>query len=113
MTSPIAKIVALFLLSYAVLLRAADTNLTPDQLDFFENHIRPVLADNCYRCHSMTSRKGQAAGSCSTPATACSKAVTPARSSCPATRTQSLLIKAIRYTDNDLQMPPATKSWRP
>src|SRR3954466_12830301 len=26
--------------------------LTKDQLDFFESKIRPIFADNCYKCHS-------------------------------------------------------------
>ncbi len=30
---------------------------TPDQLNFFENKIRPIFADNCYKCHSATAEK--------------------------------------------------------
>src|SRR5262245_39169400 len=30
---------------------------TPAQLQFFENHIRPVLAENCYKCHSQQAEK--------------------------------------------------------
>lgn len=30
----------------------ANRPLTPEQLDFFESKIRPVLIENCYRCHS-------------------------------------------------------------
>ena len=25
---------------------------TPEQLDFFEKRIRPVLVEHCYKCHS-------------------------------------------------------------
>ena len=30
---------------------------TPEQLAFFESKIRPILADNCYKCHSATADK--------------------------------------------------------
>src|SRR5437588_662800 len=33
--------------------------LTKQQLDFFETKIRPVLAANCYRCHSIESGKAK------------------------------------------------------
>ena len=28
-------------------------------LEFFENKIRPILVDNCYKCHSSRRRKAQ------------------------------------------------------
>src|SRR4051812_13219730 len=37
---------------------AAD--LTPAQTQFFENKIRPVLANNCYKCHSQSAEKVKA-----------------------------------------------------
>jgi hypothetical protein len=78
-------------------------------LEFFEKKIRPVLADNCYACHSEKSRKPQGGllldsievmlkgGASSQPA------VTPGDVE------KSLLIKAIRHADAKLQMPPAGK----
>ncbi|MFM7116424.1 MAG: c-type cytochrome domain-containing protein [Planctomycetota bacterium] len=30
---------------------------TPQQLEFFESKIRPVLAEKCYKCHSESSDK--------------------------------------------------------
>jgi hypothetical protein len=78
---------------------------TPAQLQFFENRIRPVLADNCYKCHSqrseklkggllVDSREGLLKGGDTGPAIV------------PGDPEKSLLIKAVRYTDPDLQMPP-------
>jgi hypothetical protein len=32
-------------------------SLTRDQLAFFEQKIRPVLAEHCYECHSSESKK--------------------------------------------------------
>ena len=81
---------------------------TKAQLDFFESKVRPVLADNCYQCHStkgekvkggllLDSREGLLKGGDSGPAII---------SGDPE---KSLLIKAVRYADPDLQMPPKGK----
>ncbi len=82
--------------------------LTPAQSQFFENKIRPLLADNCYKCHStqaekvkggllLDTREGTLKGGETGPAVV---AGDPEK---------SLLIKAVRYTDPDLQMPPKDK----
>lgn len=81
---------------------------TREQLEFFENKIRPVLSRNCYQCHSvhaervkggllLDSRAASLRGGDTGPAVV------------PGHPEQSLLIKAIRYTDSDLQMPPRKK----
>ena len=78
------------------------------KIEFFEEKIRPVLARNCYECHSAKAKKlkadlyldrkaGWAKGGESGPA------LTPGN---PA---ESLLLSAIRYEDNDLRMPPDKK----
>ena len=52
-----------FLLLLTFVLLSADSgrllaaDLTPSQLDFFESKIRPILVDNCYKCHSATADK--------------------------------------------------------
>ncbi|MBI3874998.1 MAG: DUF1553 domain-containing protein, partial [Verrucomicrobia bacterium] len=67
--------------------------------------IRPVFANNCYRCHSaeatkikggllLDTREALLRGGDSGPAIA------------PGNPEKSLLIKAVRYTDKELQMPP-------
>jgi hypothetical protein len=97
------------LLAVVTLARAGyAADLTRAQLDFFENKIRPVLADNCYKCHStlaekvkggllLDSRDGWLKGGDSGPVIV------------PGDPNASLLIKAIRYTDTDLQMPKDKK----
>ncbi|MDB6041164.1 MAG: hypothetical protein JWM99_5005 [Verrucomicrobiales bacterium] len=76
--------------------------------DFFEEKIRPILSDNCYKCHSATSeklkggllldtREGLLKGGDTGPAIVAGNPE------------QSLLIRAVRYTDKDLQMPPGDK----
>ncbi len=88
--------------------RAFAADLTPSQTEFFENKIRPLLADNCYKCHSsqsekvkggllLDSRDGILNGGDSGPAIV------------PGDPEKSLLIKAVRYTDPDLQMPKKSK----
>ncbi|MEQ1851779.1 MAG: c-type cytochrome domain-containing protein, partial [Chthoniobacteraceae bacterium] len=32
---------------------------TPEQLEFFERSVRPVLADHCYKCHGPEKQKGE------------------------------------------------------
>ncbi|HEY7114990.1 MAG TPA: PSD1 and planctomycete cytochrome C domain-containing protein [Tepidisphaeraceae bacterium] len=82
--------------------RAADT---PQGFEYFEKHVRPILVDSCYKCHSAKSeklkgglyvdtRQGLLKGGKTGPAIV------------PGDLDKSLLIKAVRYTDDDLQMPP-------
>jgi len=77
------------------------------QLDFFEKKIRPVLADNCYECHSASARKtkggllldtseGLLAGGDSGPAIV------------PGKPDKSLLLLTMKHADPDpdMAMPP-------
>jgi len=91
------------LLSFCIGSHAATTDLT-----FFENKIRPLLADQCYSCHSAKAEKTKGGlrvdslesllkGGDSGPALV------------PGDAEKSLLIKAVRYVDPDLQMPPKGK----
>ncbi len=79
-----------------------------DDFEFFEKNIRPVLVENCYKCHSATSEKlkggllldtkdGLLKGGDTGPAIV------------PGDAEKSLLIKAVRQTDDDLKMPPGGK----
>ncbi|MFZ4469473.1 MAG: PSD1 and planctomycete cytochrome C domain-containing protein [Pirellula sp.] len=83
-----------------------DGKLTPDQLDFFETKIRPVLIEHCYRCHatseqsvrgglSVENREALLAGGESGPAIV------------PGDLDNSSLWHAINYRDN--RMPPKGK----
>jgi hypothetical protein len=81
---------------------------TPEQLAFFEKKIRPVLVDQCGKCHSAESEKlkgglaldtraGTRAGGESGPVLV------------PGNPDRSPLIKAIRYKDETAKMPPKAK----
>src|SRR5712692_4105555 len=84
--------------------RPATPHATPEGIEFFEKHIRPVLVERCYSCHSpkakipmgklrLDSRAGMLAGGQNGLVLV------------PGEPEKSRLIRAIRYTDKDLQMP--------
>ncbi len=87
-------------------LRADD--LTPAQRDFFENKIRPILGDRCYKCHSTFAEKIKG-GLLLDSREALLKGGDTGKAIVPGNPEASLLIKAIRYTDPDLQMPKDKK----
>jgi hypothetical protein len=83
---------------------AAET-FSPSQIEFFEQKIRPVLAEKCYDCHGseaksvkggllLDSRDGWLKGGDTGPALV------------PGDPEKSLGISAIHYTDEELLMPP-------
>src|SRR5882724_2578905 len=77
-------------------------------LDFFENKVRPILVNNCYKCHSHEIAKLKDGLSVEFRETLLKGGETgPAI--VPGDAEQSLLIRAVRYADPDLQMPPKNK----
>ena len=80
----------------------------PSQLQFFESKIRPIFVNNCYQCHSRQAEKLKANLSLESRESMLKGGETgPAI--VPGDPDNSLLIKAVRYTDPDLQMPPKDK----
>ena len=76
--------------------------------DFFESKVRPVLAEHCYKCHSaqakslkgglrLDSLDGMRKGGDTGPAVV------------PGDLEASLLVKAVKYDDEVLRMPPKGK----
>lgn len=75
---------------------------------FFEANIRPLLVERCYECHS--SEQGQSKGGLTLDTRAgwatggdSGAAIVPGKVE------ESLLIRAVRYNDADLAMPPKKK----
>ncbi|MEO1616195.1 MAG: PSD1 and planctomycete cytochrome C domain-containing protein [Planctomycetota bacterium] len=79
-----------------------------EKTDFFESKIRPLLIDHCYDCHSeaadlsegellVDSASGLLRGGSLGPALVPGKA------------DASLIVRAVRYDDASLQMPPSEK----
>jgi len=82
--------------------------LTKDEIDFFEKKIRPVLSENCYKCHSSKSEKVKGKLLLDNKSSTL-KGGESGPAIIPGDLEGSLLIKSIRYTDKDLQMPPNAK----
>ena len=84
-------------------LAVATAEAAEDQLAFFEKRVRPILVNHCYGCHGpeeasaglrLDSRAGWQAGSENGPVLVVGKP------------DESRIIRAVRYADPDLQMPP-------
>jgi cytochrome c553 len=101
----IAHLQRILALAFFVAITLSAAEPTPQQIEFFEKKIRPVLTQKCAMCHSakleapmgglqVDSREALLRGGDSGPAIVAGR---------PAA---SLLIKAVAYRDLDLQMPP-------
>lgn len=95
----LVSVVRLALLLTGIALPPAAGNTAADH---FENRVRPLLAEKCFSCHTQTkmgglemySRDTLLQGGQSGPAIE------------PRAPERSLLIRAVRYTDERLRMPP-------
>jgi hypothetical protein len=82
--------------------------LAPEDVEFFEKKIRPVLVDSCYSCHSAEAKSVKGSFRLDTKELLLRGGDTgPAI--VPGDPDKSLLIKAIRHADKDLAMPPKKK----
>jgi len=107
---PVRAIVWAFILLFrvgAIAFGGQSATITPDQLEFFEKKIRPVLVEHCYDCHSeergknkgeltLDTRDGIRAGGDRGPAVV------------PGKPDDSVLINAIRQA-GQLHMPPDSR----
>ena len=77
-------------------------------VEFFESQIRPLLADKCYQCHSRESKKAKG-GLLLDSHEGLLKGGESGELWVTGDLDHSLLIKAVRYQDKDLRMPPDDK----
>jgi hypothetical protein len=84
---------------------AAEAN--PAGVEFFEKSVRPVLADNCYRCHSAAAPKAKGGLKLDSMA-GILKGGDDGAIIVPGDPDRSPLIAAIRREDKDTAMPPKT-----
>jgi cytochrome c553 len=97
------------LLLLATLLAAALPAAADDApAQFFETKIRPVLAEQCYSCHSASAKKLKANLLLDTAA-GLMKGGDSGAAIVPGDPGKSRLIDAVRYQNVDLQMPPKRK----
>ena len=75
------------------------------QLDFFEKNIRPVLAAKCYKCHSAEADKVKG-GLLLDTRDGIRQGGDTGHAVVPGNPGESLLLKALHYTDKDMSMPP-------
>jgi hypothetical protein len=84
-----------------------DPPITDEQLAFFENRIRPLLAKHCYQCHSSESEELQG-GLLVDSRPTIRRGGDNGPAIVPGDVDHSLLIQAVRY-DEGLEMPPDGK----
>jgi hypothetical protein len=77
-------------------------------LDLFEKKIRPLLVEHCYKCHSAESPKLKGGLSLESQESI-RKGGDPGPAVAPGKPDESLLLKAVRYANPDLKMPPKGK----
>jgi hypothetical protein len=78
---------------------------TPEQIEFFESRVRPVLIEHCYSCHSAQADRVRGGFWLDSPE-ALLRGGDSGPALVPGDPDASLLITAVRHTDPDLRMPP-------
>ncbi|MEQ1852665.1 MAG: PSD1 and planctomycete cytochrome C domain-containing protein [Chthoniobacteraceae bacterium] len=103
---PMPRLPLLFACLLPAMAFAADDGAKRESMKFFENEVRPLLANRCYECHGEKKKKGSLrmdnisfikAGGDSGPALVAGNP------------DKSLIIQAVRYKDPDFEMPPKEK----
>lgn len=106
MSIPNTKLTALLCAVACCALSGADFKETPEQIAFFEKEVRPLLAENCFKCHGLEktkaklnilSRLGLVKGGVQGPAI---NEKEPAK---------SLLLEMLSFKDDEHSMPPDGK----
>jgi hypothetical protein len=98
----------LLLIALGQVAAEAAPSFAPDEIDYFEKKVRPILVERCYECHSAKAKRVEAefyvdrreaiiAGGESGPAAT------------PGDPEISRLVSAVRYSNENLQMPPDGK----
>ena len=102
--------VALTLIGHVSVAAAADSDKTsPQAVKFFESRIRPLLADQCYECHSRQAKKIKGGLLLDTRAGWSKGGDSGKPVIVPGQPEESLLVKAVRHELEDLAMPPKKK----
>ena len=97
------------ILTVAAASAASVVSANPRSFDFFEKKIRPVLVENCYGCHSADAETVESDYLLDTREGIRRGGATRRDAVIPGDVESSQLIAAIRYDNEDLQMPPDGK----
>ncbi len=84
--------------------RVSGAEVDPAQASFFEKEVRPVLADNCFKCHGEAKQKG---GLRLDSRAAMVEGGETGPALVPGKAAESLLVEAVNY--EGLEMPPGGK----
>ncbi len=93
------------ILASLVVAPAFAEEITAEQTAFYTDKILPILAENCYKCHSAEGGKDKGGLTLDTR-DAMLKGGDTGPSVVPGDVAKSLLLTAVAYTDADLKMPP-------
>jgi mono/diheme cytochrome c family protein len=97
---------------FGVSAAASAQQLTAAQTQFFENKIRPIFANHCYKCHNAA--EGQSKGGLTLDT---KDGLLSGGNSGPGliagNPDKSLIIEAVRYQNTELQMPPKGQKLSP
>lgn len=102
--SIIAQLILMFFCVPVLAEDAAEPAFTDEQLTFFETKIRPVLADNCYSCHSHEAKQNKGGFYLDSR-----KGILDAVLAEPGKPDESMMIEAVRYENPEYAMPPKGK----
>ena len=96
------------LIAGGITTRADDTARKPGGDDFFESRVRPVLIEHCFQCHSAGA-KSLKGGLRLDSFDAMRQGGDTGPAVVPGDVEASLLVKAVKYDDDILRMPPKGK----
>lgn len=97
-----------FLCTGALVQAMLSVEPSPEDVEFFEAKVRPILVEACYSCHSADAGKSKGGLRLDTKSTLLKGGeLGPAIVAGDPER--SVLIEAVRYKNEDLQMPPHEK----
>lgn len=96
---------SVWIIMVVLFLACTQTRARADEA-FFESRIRPVLIKHCYECHAGAKTKG---GLALDTKAGWEKGGDNGPAIIPGKPEESLLIKAVRYGNKDLTMPPKSK----
>src|SRR6185503_18380406 len=98
--------VGLVMVPFGSTAAAATTQAKLEGDDFFEAKIRPVLVEHCYKCHSASAEKVKGDLLLDSREAMLKGGESGKPAIVPSDADRSRLIEAIRYTNDEFQMPP-------